>query len=368
VVDVGRDPTTGKRVRNWHSGFRTKREAERARIEILGRVDHGTYVVPDRRTFGTYLEREWLPAVKSRLRASTLDSYTRNIRLHISPELGHLQLQSLTSAHLNCFYAEKLEYGRLDARGGLSPKSVRHLHGVIRKSLADALRWNLVQRNVADSADPPRLRAHGADIKTWSAAELGAFLDSVSGDRLYGAWVLAATTGMRRGEILGLRWVDVYLDAATVSVRQTRVSVAYDAQASTPKTARGRRSIALDRTTVVALRAHRKEQLEERVLYGGSYVDSGFVFTDPSGKPIHPDRLTKLFDKHVKDSGLPRIRLHDLRHTHATLALAAGIQAKVVSERLGHATVAFTLDIYAHVVPALQQDAADKIAALIFDL
>lgn len=171
---------------------------------------------------------------------------------------------------------------------------------------------------------------------------------------------------MRRGEVLGLRWSDVDLNAARLSVQQTPVSVAYKLEFSTPKTARGRRSLALDATTVEALRTHRKRQLEERMAWGPAYEESGLVFTTENGAPIHPDRFTQMFDKHAKHAGLPRIRLHDLRHSHATLALAAGVHPKVVSERLGHATVAFTLDVYSHAVPALQEDAAERVASLIF--
>jgi integrase len=366
VVEVGRDPATGRRVRKWHSGYRTKRDAERARTEILSRLDHGTYVSPDRRTVGSYLEGDWLPAVRARLKASTWDSYSRNIRLHISPELGPIPLQALTATRLNEFYASLLSQGRRDGNGGLAPKTVRYLHGIIRKALADAARWNLVQRNVADQADPPATRSTAPEMKTWTADELARFLDFVSDDRLYAAWVVTATTGLRRGEVLGLRWIDIDLDASRLSVQQTLVSVAYETRFSVPKTARSRRSVSLDATTVAALRAHRKRQLKERMSWGKAYQDSGLVVTRENGTSVHPDRFTQMFDKHVKHSGLPRIRLHDLRHTHATLALAAGVHPKVVSERLGHATVAFTLDVYSHAVPALQEEAADRVAALIF--
>jgi integrase len=366
VVEVGRDPNTGKRVRKWHSGYRTKRDAERARIEILSRLDHGTYVSPDRRTVGSYLEGDWLPAVKARLKASTWDSYSRNIRLHISPKLGPIPLQALTATSLNEFYASLISEGRRDGNGGLAPKTVRYLHGIIRKALADAARWNLLQRNVADQADPPAIRSTAPEMTTWTADELTRFLDFVSNDRLYAAWVIAATTGLRRGELLGLRWIDIDLDASRLSVQQTLVSVAYEPRFSVPKTARSRRSVSLDATTVAALRAHRRRQLEERMSWGQAYKDSGLVVTREDGTLVHPDRFTQIFDKHVKHSGQPRIRLHDLRHTHATLALAAGVHPKVVSERLGHATVAFTLDVYSHAVPALQEDAADRVAALIF--
>lgn len=365
VIDVGRD-ANGKRVRRWHSGFATKKEAERARTEILSRVDKGTYVEPSRQGLGDFLEREWLPAITTRVRASTWDSYSRNVRLHITPHLGSEPIQALTPARLNAFYADLLASGRVDGAGGLSPKSVRYVHGILRKALADAVRWNVAQRNVADLADPPKLTGSHREMRTWTADELRAFLKLVAGERLHAAFVLAATTGLRRGEILGLRWSDVDLDASRLAVRQAIVSVAYEIKFSEPKTARSRRSVALDGRTLAVLRAWRKTQLEERMLLGDDYVDSGLVFTREDGRYIHPDRLSQLFERLVASSELPRIRLHDLRHTHATLALAAGVHPKVVSERLGHSTVAFTLDVYSHAVPALQQDAADRIADLVF--
>jgi integrase len=171
---------------------------------------------------------------------------------------------------------------------------------------------------------------------------------------------------MCRGEVLGLRWRDVDLGTARLSVRQSIVSVAYEIKFAEPKTARGRRSIAIDQRTVAALRAWRKDQLEDRMLLGDEYENSGLVFTREDGRFVHPDRFSQLFDKYVETAGLRRIRLHDLRHTHATLALAAGVHPKVVSERLGHATVAFTLDVYSHAVPALQEKAADRVVAVVF--
>ncbi|HEY3670029.1 MAG TPA: site-specific integrase [Acidimicrobiia bacterium] len=365
VIDFGRD-AAGKRMRKWHSGFETRKEAERARTEILSRLDHGTYVEPDRRTLSDFLEHDWLPAIKARIRPSTWDSYARNVRLHVVPELGGEHLQSITPARLNRFYAEMLESGRIGSERGLSPKTVRYVHGIIRKAFADAVRWNVVQRNVADLADPPKVGAAGREMQTWTADELRTFLHHIEDQRLYAAYLLAATTGMRRGEVLGLRWQDVDLDLARLSVRQTIVSVAYEIKFAEPKTTRSRRSIALDQRTVAVLRSWRKVQLEDRILLGDDYENSGLVFTREDGRFIHPDRFSQLFDKYVGSSGLPRIRLHDLRHTHASLALAAGVHPKVVSERLGHATVAFTLDVYSHAVPALQEDAADRVAALVF--
>jgi integrase len=203
-------------------------------------------------------------------------------------------------------------------------------------------------------------------MKTWTAAELRRFLAHVEGERLYGAWVVAATTGMRRGEVLALRWRDVDLTLGRLSISQQVTTLGNRPVVSSPKTAKSRRLVALDPATVEALRGHRVAQAEERLLMGPGYRDEDLVFAWPDGRPIHPDVFSQWFDRHLQAAGLPRIRLHDLRHTHATLALAAGIHPKVVSERLGHSTISITPDTYSHVSPGLQEEAAVRVADLVF--
>lgn len=365
VVDLPRDRVTGKRKQKWHSGFRTKRDADKALTDILSRLDQGTYVEPTKRTLAAFLD-EWLVAVRPTLRASTHATYETIVQTHIAPRIGSVALQSLTPGRLNALYADLLASGRADGKGGLSTATVRYVHAVIRKALSDAMRWSLVTRNVADAADPPRVSRK--QIRTWSARELRAFLAHVDGDRLHAAYVLAATTGMRRGEVLGLRWQDVDLESQRVSISQTLVVVGgYEAQYSEPKTAKGRRSVALDPTTTEALRSHRERQMLERQLMADAYVDSDLVFAREDGAWIHPDSFSELFWRHAKAAKLPRIRFHDLRHTHATLALAAGVHPKVVSERLGHASITITLDTYSHAIPAMQETAASLVASLVFE-
>jgi integrase len=251
-------------------------------------------------------------------------------------------------------------------KGGrpLSARTVQAIHMTIRKALGDAARWGMTVRNVAELASPPRPRR--VEMQTWTAEELRAFLEHVEGERLYAVWMLAASTGMRRGEVLGLRWRDVDLDRARVSVRQTLVLAGRQVVTSEPKTSRGRRSIALDPRTVSALRAWRRAQAAERLAWGSAWADSGLVFTREDGTPIHPEWLSDAFEWRVKVAGLPRIRFHDLRHTHASLGLAAGIPVKVMSERLGHTSSSFTADAYQHVTPALEEQAASTVAGLVF--
>lgn len=356
VVDLGRDET-GRRVRKWHSGYRSKREAERARVELLSRVHHGTYVEPSKVSIGTFLVDEWLPAKRSTVKETTLASYEMHVTKHIVPRIGGVPLLNVGPTHLNAFYAGLLAGGRRDGSGGLSPTTVRRIHATLHKALADAVRWGRLARNPADQADPPR--ASTAEMSIWSPEQLRSFLDSVRSDRLFGAWLMAATTGMRRGELLGLRWSDLDLEAGTLSVRQIRTVARYKVLTLTPKTDKGTRTIALDPQTVAALRAHRVAQMEERLLVGPSYSNSAdLVFTREDGHPIHPERLSSWFMKLCRISGLPIIRLHDVRHSYVTALLAAGVPLKVVSQRIGHASPMVTMTIYQHVLPGDDRAAA----------
>jgi integrase len=356
-------PVTGKRQQRSKGGFRTKRECQEALNEALARLREGTFVPPSQRTLGSFLLDEWLPAVRPpSVRPSTWLSYRMNAETHIVPALGHLPLQRLTPAQLTAFYRSLLDHGRRDG-GGLAPKTVRNIHGELHTALKDAMRWGYVARNIAASADLPKGMA--PEMHVWSPEQLRVFLNHARQDRLYAAWLLFATTGMRRGEVAGLRWSDVALEAGRVSPRRPRVVVNYEVHVSEPKTAKGRRSLALDPATVAALRQHRARQAEERLAVGPRWRDSGLVFTWPDGRPLHPERFSKWFEQLARAAGLPRIRLHDVRHSYATAALAAGIPAKVVSERLGHATIAITMDTYSHVLPGLDAQAAGTVARLI---
>jgi len=356
VVDLPRDPATGKRRQRWLSGYKTRRDAQVALTEVLATLGKGTFVEPSKQTVAAFLD-DWFQATSSSRRASTNATYAVVIRTHLVPRIGSIKLQALSSQALNRLYCDLLD-------AGSAPATVRYAHAVIRKALLDAVRWSLVTRNVADAADPPRLTRK--QTRTWLASEVRRFLSHVQGDRLYVAYMVAATTGARRGEVLGLRWFDLDLESGRASIAQTLISVSGDIQLSEPKTARGRRNVALDSHTVAALRAHRDHQVVERALAGDEYADADFVFANEDGTPLHPDVFSDAFQRHVRSSRLPRIRFHDLRHTHATLSLGAGVHPKVVSERLGHASVAFTLDTYSHAVPAMQETAAELVADLVF--
>jgi integrase len=247
----------------------------------------------------------------------------------------------------------------------LSAKTISYIHGTIHKSLEDALDAGLVARNAASRAKPPRpSRLYTKGIQAWEPHELARFLGYVEGTRLGPIWRLAAMTGMRRGEILGLRWSDLDLGAARLSVRHAVVAVAYETIESTPKS-HNARVIDLDEQTVEQLRGHRCRQQDERDEWGADYADRNLVVCKENGEPIHPHTFSQSFERLVRDAGIRAIRLHDLRHTHATLALKAGVPVKVISERLGHESPAFTLKQYAHVLPGMQAEAARAVAAMV---
>lgn len=364
VIDIGRDDQN-KRKQKWLGGFDTRKEAETARAQAVNELHHGTYMSPTKLTLGDWLVSHWLPSMRTQLKPSTWDSYARNIRLHVIPQLGARPLKDINAQLLNNHYATLLNTAGQNTGRSLSAKTVRYIHTTIHKALADAVDSGIIASNTAERAKPPKLRATtSAEMSFWQAGELNAFLVHVERSRLRAAWHLAALTGMRRGEVLGLRWRDIDFDTKRLSVRNTLVSVSYKLVETTPKSHKAR-VIDLDDGTVEQLCRHRSRQQAERMTWGADYEEADRVFCREDGRPLHPDSFTKRFDLEVRNSGLPRIRLHDLRHTHATIALRAGVPVKVISERLGHETPAFTLKQYAHVIPGMQAEAASMIADLV---
>jgi integrase len=310
----------------------------------------------------TFLLRRWLPAKKVSLRPSTWDSYRRVIELHVVPRLGTVPLHRLRAQHLEGLYADLLANGRRDGRGGLDGKTVLEVHVIIRKALADARRKGLVVHNVADDAEAPKRRRPTNQLRAWNLQQLQGFLASARSHRLFPAFWLAVTTGMRRSELLGLRWSDIDLDNGHLAISRALVSVAYELYDSPGKTRSARRPVDLDPATVEVLRAWRtRRQAESAHLVR----DDDHVFATPFGQPIHPDSFSQTFNRIVATAGVPRLRLHDLRHTHASLMLKESVPIKVVSERLGHATPGFTMATYQHVLPGMQADAARLFASLI---
>lgn len=366
VVELDRDPVSGKRRQKWHSGYRTKRDAERGLAELAGDVAHGTYVAKSRQTVGDFVP-EWLAAIEPTVRPSTFDSYKRTVRLHVLPYLGTARLASVDAGMLTTLYATLLREGRRTKDGGpLSARSVAYVHTILHRMCRDAVKWGRLARNPADAADPPHGRKSGEAMSVWTGEQTRRFLDATK-DTTYGlVWFVLATTAMRRGEACGLRWCDIDLGRGSAAVRQTIVMVGHVPTISTAKTDRGRRAVSLDGPTVAALREHRKRQAEQRLAMGAGWQDHDLVFTRVDGTMINPERVSEEFKRAVRRLGLPMIRLHDLRHGWATLALQDGVHPKVVQERLGHASISITLDTYSHVTEGLHDDAAARVAGAIF--
>jgi len=245
--------------------------------------------------------------------------------------------------------------------------TIHHVHSCLHKACKDAVRWGHISRNPLDAADPPRKKGDGTrEMRTWTKEQLKAFLESVADERLSPLWHTIAMTGMRRGEAIGLRWSDVDLENGRLSVRRALIPINREVVVSEPKTIKGRRVIALDPGTVEVLKGQASRQLDEQKKWDEAWVETGLVFTLENGAALDPESVSRYWRQAVKKAMLPTIRLHDLRHTHATLALQAGVHPKVVSERLGHATVSITLDTYSHAIPAMQEEAAALIAGLVF--
>ena len=237
----------------------------------------------------------------------------------------------------------------------------------VHRMLKDAVRWGRLARNPADAADPPRCSVQARQVQAWDAETLRRFLFEcrAADDPLYPLWVFLATTGLRRGEALGLHWADVDLAAARVRITHTLGSIKWNLVVGQPKTSAGRRPIALDPLTVRVLRDHRRRMLEQRLLVGAGFVDQDYVFCGPDGRPLHPERVYQAFKRRVRKHQVPYLSPHGLRHTWATIALAHGVHPRVVQEHLGHAHISITLQTYSHVQPTMHDAAAILVANLV---
>ncbi|MDI6872498.1 MAG: tyrosine-type recombinase/integrase [Bacillota bacterium] len=357
VFDLPRE-ADGKRRQKTITIRCTRREAEAKLAEILHQLNGGTYVEPAKMTLGEFLDRWLEDYAKEAVRPSTLKLYWAIVANQLKPRLGHIPLSRLAPLDLQRYYAWALKEGRVNAEGNpvgkpLSPASVRKHHNLIHRALTHAVKWGLANRNVADMVEPPAVER--PEIHPLTADQALRLLDASRSTGRYALYLAAVTTGLRRGELLGLRWQDVDLDVGTASV----VMAMKRSGLGSTKTRGSVRQIALSPSLVQALREHRAIQDEERKLWGPEWQEHGLVFTGDAGRPISPRNLVRQFKLLLKKAGLPNsVRFHDLRHTHATLLFRKGVHPKAVQERLGHSSITVTMDTYSHILPTIQREAA----------
>ena len=349
TISAGYD-ANGKRKRKDVYG-KTKREVQEELAKLQNAKAHGTLTKPSRTTVAQFLQ-QWLDDVaRVTVRATTFYSYNGVVKNHISKHIGGVGLQKLSPTHVQAMYS------RME-RDGASPRFRQLTHAVLHRALKQALKWGLVVRNVCDAVDPPRVPK--SEITPLDPTQVGELLAAAVGDRHEALYVLAIGSGLRMGELFGLQWSEVNLDAGTVSVRHTLSEVGGKLTLTEPKTAKGRRLVTLPRRVVDALIEHRRRNV------AAGFAGVPFVFCNSTGGPLRRSHFHRNdFKPLLKRAELPDIRFHDLRHTSATLLLAQGVHPKVVQERLGHAQISLTLDTYSHVLPSMQADAANRLDSML---
>ncbi|ALC83929.1 MULTISPECIES: site-specific integrase [Bacillus] len=348
TIELGRDPITKKRKQITRRGFATKREAEKVANEIENQINKDTYIVDSKMTLKEYLNK-WLDlAAKRKVRDTTFTNYKRAIDYRVIPVLGHFQLSELKSTHYEQFINSLLQ-------DGLSDRYIEYIYTVLYGALEKAVDWELIIKNPLKKVDIPRGRRR--KTITWSREELNRFLGHAKfGDiTYYMAFKLDAYTGLRRGELLGLKWSDVDFSENRINVSR---SLIYDKQGfrfGPVKTEKSERSVKVDKKVMEELRSYKAKQSELKIAIRSEYDDQNLIFARKDGPPIYFRTFTTIFNRIIKEANVPKIRVHDIRHTHATLMLEAGASLKDVQERLGHTSIQMTGDIYAHVTPVMQE-------------
>ncbi|MCP4614441.1 MAG: site-specific integrase [Planctomycetes bacterium] len=328
----------------------TKAEAQRKLRELLTNLDKGVPIDESKKSVGEFLDQWVRDYAETNTSPRTVEGYKGNINRYLKPKLGNIALAKLTAYHVQELYGDMIEKG-------LSARTVIHTHRVLSEALAYAVKWGLLAHNICESVDPPRPRKK--EMIALDTGDVQKLLEATSQSLYGGIFYLAIYTGLRRSELLGLRWCDVDIPRKSISINQTVVRlIGKGLVVGQPKTKSSRRSVSLSPNAAALLSGLKAKRMEQLESVGIKLDESGFVFSNPDGGPVSPDAVSHEFQKTVKVLGLPPVRFHDLRHTHATLMLKEGIHPKIVSERLGHSTIAITMDTYSHVLPGMQEEAA----------
>jgi integrase len=355
IVYLGRNPQTGQKRRKWYT-HATKREAEAHLAQVLVQVQAGAGVPPSKLLLGDYLDRWLQDYARGMLAATTLRSYEETVRLHLAPALGDAPLARLSAPTIQAYLNQKLQHG-------LSVTTVRYHAAVLHVALRRAVRWGLLVRSPLEFVDLPRPRRK--EMRVWDEEQVRLFLgEARKSSEYYALYLAAVTTGMRQGELLGLRWADIDFTLGIATIQQTFYRLGGEQLFRTPKTATSRRVVELSPALLNELQRARELQKAIRQKLKDAYEDHDLVFCQTNGRPLHAHNIVRR-DFHLtgQRAKVPRIRFHDLRHCHATHLLRQGENLKVVQERLGHSTPAFTLSVYGHVLPGMQRDAARRLEA-----
>ncbi len=349
MIELGRDPS-GKRLRKSYTVKGTKSEAQKKLRELLSYLDKGVPIDSSKATVHEFLDQWLRDYAQPNTCISTFEGYTWYIKKYIVPYLGSVNLSALTPQHVQGLHAEMIQ------RKGLSARTALHAHRILSQSLSHAVKWGLLVRNVCDAVDSPR--PGRKEMNVLDAHDIQRLLEGIADSPYRHVFFIAVYTGLRRGEILGLRWSDIDLKMNNLSVNRTVSRVkGKGIIISDPKTPFSRRCVALPFEANKLLSSLKSKQTEQAESLGIGWIESAYVFPDSDGMPLSPDTASHAFARTVKRLGLPQVRFHDLRHTHATIMLKQGVHPKIVSERLGHASVNITLDIYSHVLPNMQESA-----------
>jgi len=351
VLDLGTDPATGKRKQQWISFKGTKRDAEKRLSELLHQLDTGTFMKPGKTTLAEFLDR-WIEDYRPNLSPRGFDRYDGIVHNHLIPRLGRITLTQLKPEHIQTYYTEALN-------GGLSAATVQYHHSVLHVALQSALKRGLVNRNVADAVDLPKVRQK--EMETWNEDEISFFLEAAKKTPHRALFYTSLYTGARRAELLALRWQDIDLVLGQMYITRNLHQLKDGSYIFTePKSAKSKRMINLPPSLTIELTKHREKQEEERERLGTQLNDEDLAFSHLDGRPLRPNTITRAWKTLAIRCGLKPIRLHDARHSHASLLLKQAVHPKVVQERLGHSSINITLDRYSHVAPGLQEAAAAR--------